>query len=103
MLPYNVNTIKRLLSKVTRTVTEEKVSSIFLKRILPPHPYLICPAGLGQVSDPFNTVIAAFFKHFQKPYNQSRGCEHEDLEIDVYGRPGPHLSGCRAGELGSRI
>lgn len=63
------------------------------------HPYLIRPAGFSQVSHPFDTVIVALFKHFQKPHNQPRRSKHKDLEINVYGGSSPDLACCRAGKL----
>jgi hypothetical protein len=67
------------------------------------HPYLIGPAGFGQISHPFDTVIVALFKHFQKPHNQPRRGKHKDLEINVYGGSSPDLASCRAGKLRSTI
>ena len=67
------------------------------------HPYLVAPAGLGQVSHPFDTVIVTLFKYFQKPHNQPRRGKHKNLEINVYGGPSPDLASCRAGKLRSPI
>jgi hypothetical protein len=67
------------------------------------HPYLIGSAGFGQVSHPFDTVIVALFKYFQKPHNQPRRGKHKDLEINVYGGSSPDLASCRAGKLRSPI
>lgn len=67
------------------------------------HPYLIGPARFGQVSHPFDTVIVALFKYFQKPHNQPRRSKHKDLEINVYGGSSPDLASCRAGKLRSPV
>lgn len=67
------------------------------------HPYLIGSAGFGQVSHPFDTVIVALFKYFQKSHNQPRRSKHKDLEINVYGGSSPDLASCRAGKLRSPI
>jgi hypothetical protein len=67
------------------------------------HPYLIRPTGFGQVSHPFDTVIVAFLKYFQKPHNQPRRSKHKDLEVNVYGGSSPDLASCRAGKLRSPI
>jgi len=67
------------------------------------HSYLIGPAGFGQVSHPFDTVIVALFENFQKPHDQPRRGKHKDLEINVYGRSSPDLTSRRAGKLRSPI
>jgi hypothetical protein len=67
------------------------------------HPYLIGPAGFGQVSHPFDTVIIALFKYFQKPHNQPRRGKHKDLEINIYGGSSPDLASCCTGKLRSPI
>lgn len=67
------------------------------------YPYLIGPAGFGQVSYPFDAVIVVLFKYFQKPHNQPRRSKHKDLEINVYGRSSPDLASRRAGKLRSPV
>lgn len=63
------------------------------------HPNLICSAGLGQISYPFDTMVVILLEHLQKAHDQSRGGEHKNLEIDVYGWSSPDLTGRRARKL----
>jgi len=67
------------------------------------HPYLICSAGLGQISHPFDTMVVTLFEYLQKAHDQTRRGKHKNLEIDVYGWSSPDLAGSRARKLCSPI
>jgi hypothetical protein len=64
---------------------------------------LIRPAGLGQISHPFDTMVVTFFEHLQKPHDQPRSGKHKHLEIDIDRWSSPDLTGRRAGKLCSRV
>jgi len=90
------------MSNSTKTVVEKNQRDISRKPTSA-HPYLICPARLGQISHPFDTMVATLFEHLQKPHDQPRRGKHKDLEIDVYRWSSPDLTGRCAGKLCSPI
>jgi hypothetical protein len=63
------------------------------------HPYLIRPAGLGQISHPFDTMVVTLFEHLQEPHDQPRSGKHKYLKIDIYRWSSPDLTGRCAGKL----
>lgn len=44
-------------------------------------------------------MVVALLKHLQEAHNETRCREHQHLEVDIDGRPGPNLAVGRAREL----
>ena len=58
---------------------------------------------LSEVSDPFDAMVVILLKYLQESNNESRGSEHQDLEVDIDWWSGPHLPVSRTRQLGGAI